>query len=166
MTSYAEPDASADVVETPADQGSLLARIKARRETLVADETLDLPIPTWGGDLVARYRVLDRKEIETLTTRNGKPTATADLDFLIRSCVGISMRDDEGELVALIDQTGPVRFDARLAGMLDIDAMTARDVVQYLFRANAVAVGAHAQKIAEWMQDTSQAVDGALTGER
>jgi hypothetical protein len=148
--------------DRPAGPTSILARIKADRDARSTSEHVDLPIPTWNGDLVARYVVIERRAVEKLA--DPKLAGTADLDFLIRACHGVFMRDDNGDMIALADDAGPVRFDARLAMLLGIEATTGRDVVQYLFRANALAIGAHAAKVADWMQDTSQVIDGAILG--
>lgn len=156
-----------DTAPQPAP-GSLLARIRERRDALAQDERLDLPIPSWGGDLVATYRVMERRQVEKLAGRaKSKAGASdADTDFLIRACAGVQYRDESGDLVPLVDDGGPVRFDSRLAALLGVEADTARDLVRYLFRDNAIAIGTHTARVVEWMTDTSAEVDGSLLGER
>lgn len=160
-----EPDQPED---QPDRAASLLGRIKARRDEQTANETLTLPVPTWDGELLARYRVLERKVLEKLNAaakRKQGAAVNGDADFLIRACVGLFVVDDDGEQVALEDESGPIRFDSRLAAKLDVPAETARDVVMYAFKGNDLAVGSHAAKVAQWMTDTSQEVDGEVLGE-
>ena len=149
------------------DPGSLLAQIKARRDERAADEFLDLPIPTWGGELVARYEVVDRDTLERMIARRN-PSAQVDADFLVRACSGIYMLDgDTGELVPVPGHyEGEVaRYDAALGEALSLDAGSGRELVTYLFRDNVVAISSHALKVLRWMQDTSREVDDALLGE-
>jgi hypothetical protein len=165
------PDTPVSAAEVASSaNGSLLGRIKAARDIRVANESLTLPIPTWGGDLVARYRVVDRSQLEELAkrARQGKNTDSgADINFLARACEGVLMRDpDTGAIEPVLNGHGvQVRFDHDLAALLGVEAESATDVVLYLFKSNAVAIASHAMKIATWMQDTSQEIDEAILGE-
>lgn len=163
-------------VEEGADTSSLLGRIKEQREERLKDESLTLPIPTWGGDLLARYRVMDRKEMMSLARRvreiqrktGNADAATGDTDFILKACECVLVKDPEsGEIKELDDpQTGMlVGYDQRLAQALGLEVEKARDVLLHLFNNNAVAIGAHALKIARWMQDTSREVDDEVLGE-
>lgn len=155
-----------------AGTGSLLDQIRQRRDERVADESLVLPIPTWDGELLARYRVVDRKVIQGLargvqkrSRRRGGDAddgGEADADFLIRACVEIIAHDNETE----VEETIAEGYNQELAEALGINPgpSPARGVLFYLFKDNGIAVGAHAQKVAEWMTDTSKEVAGDLMG--
>lgn len=159
-----------DVVEPRrVDAASRLAQIRAERDALAGAEYLDLPIPTWNGDLVARYQVIERRQAERLQQQfaKAKGGGDSDLDFIIRACVSIWMPDADGTLVRVETDDGrPVRYDGQLAQLLGLDdpQMTARQIVGYLFRENQIAISAHANRVATWMQDTSVEVDGAIRG--
>jgi hypothetical protein len=157
----------------PVDRASsVLGQISKRREERSENEELLLPIPTWGGDLVGNYRLIDQTELERIANRvrSGRPDPTADKDFLAKSCYAILIRDPEsGQLQQLEDESGmPVAYSMRLAQALGLDPEqydTARKLIGHLFQNNQLAVAGHAGKIIQWMQDTSQEVDGAVLGE-
>lgn len=148
--------------------GSTLARIKARRDERLSDESLRLEIPTWDGDLIARYKVLRRNKWEEIIKRSRKDVG-ADLDFIAQACIGIIMRDPEsGEHIELQEGGEPIRFDERLARMLDFtppDKSPVRAIVMYMFKGNDVSTAAHAATIARWMTNTSAEVADAVVGE-
>lgn len=146
---------------------SLLDSIVSRREERMADESLTLDIPTWSGELKAKYRVVERVELEKMVralrarqTRNGVTEGTmADADFLIRACIGVIAHDNETEE----EQTIAPGYTKQLTELLGLEFERARDLVIYLFKGNGIAMAAHAMKVARWMQDTSRPIedDGA-----
>lgn len=145
---------------------SKLDEIKARRDE--RGDTLTTGIPSWGGELKARYRVVDRKEIDKMVRRirthaNGAPGsgAEADTDFLINACVEVvaapidgDYEEDEGDHVSDGYTKGLAEALGGPAG-----SETARGLVAYLFKGNTIAISAHALKVARWMQDTSKVVE-------
>lgn len=152
---------------------SLLGRLKAQREERLADEHLDLPIPSWEGNLVGRYRVLRRDEMNRIwggtrpgSRQPGQRNPNSDRDFIAAACQAILARDEEGNLITLLEDSGvPMTYGEALAGQLGIDAQGAREVIGYVFGDNELAISAHGLKIFEWMQDTSREVEGAIVGE-
>lgn len=95
-----EPGAA---VAQAADSASILDKIKRRRDE--RDDEVDIPIPSWDDELLARYRVIDRAEIDRMVrsirirqARNGNgkgrgqaPVADSepDANFLIKACIGV-----------------------------------------------------------------------------
>lgn len=168
-----EPDSSAvqEMVGT-----SILDRVKKRREQR-ADELI-IDIPSWDGEMKAKYKVLHRTDIEKMVKRirlrqaqqaaNGGQTNSgtdADLDFLIKACVGIIAHDnetEEEEIVAdgynldLVPALEPV--DA-LGNPIEIS--NERQLVAYMMGKgdSSIALAAHSMKVARWMQDTSKPVE-------
>lgn len=160
-----EPGTSA--AEVAADHNSVLDRIKKRRDE--AEEFLTVDIPSWDGDLKAKYKVLPRAEVEKMIRRvrarqNGAPQTgiEAEADFLIESCVGIIGYDAE------TDETFRVGngYDMDLARDLDprypkghpqegepVRISDERELVVYMLKWNGIALAAHAQTVAKWMQD-------------
>lgn len=154
-----EPGVAA--AEQAADSRSFLDKIKARRDGL-EDLSEPVEIPSWGGELLARYKVIAKSELEIMIrrirgNRNSEGDVTADLDFLIKACAEVIARDAE---------TGEERklssgYNMELAELLGEPegAESARGLVLYLFKNNGIAVSAHAMKVARWMQDTSRPVE-------
>lgn len=153
--------------------GSLAARLKEQHEQLQQERHLDLPIPGYNGDLVARYKPLDwdffkKIGVRTEKSKNPRKELYAQADTLIESCEEIFAVDDKGVLVSLykvMDISGdePVRYDERLAEAFGLKVGTARDSVFGLFN-NDIAITNHHNEVAEWMQDTSGDSDGDFSG--
>lgn len=137
--------------------------IKRARDARMQTEHLTLPIPTWSGDLAARYRVLGEDDIKNA---HGE-AVDADIDFLARACIQILMRDDNG-LEPLEHEGLPVAYDANLGELLDIPEHargSTRGIVRHLFGNNPIAIDQHTRKVLDWMRDTSLEVEGAIVGE-
>lgn len=161
-------------VEEAAGQ-SLIERAQARRDAAGAERVLYLDIPDWDGDLVGKYRVVDRGEIEKMARaaaaamRDGSRSSArteADINFILKANVSLCARDpekDPGEsghddLVDLgveIGQCGQ-KFGQTFRN--------SHEALLYLFGSNAVAIGSHGQKLAQWMQDPSKPVMNGVTG--
>lgn len=137
------------IPDKPAPGRSLVDRIRERHES--RNQTLDLPIPEWGGDVVVRYGRLAPKALQAAAKRKGARASNAEL--LVAACREVLIRDDEsGELVPAREadgQPGPIRFDGRLADLFAIQADTQRDVVIRMY-ADDIAVGAHAKRVFDW----------------
>lgn len=160
--------------EIAGDTKSILTRIKERRDA--RDDELTLDIPSWGGDLRAKYKVLDRSEIDKMVKRirarqtgNGGSTGTdADADFLIKACVGVIAYDvdtdteeqiSDGYTLALRDLLEPKYPRGHPQEGQDYPCPTERHLVVYLLGLNNIAMASHAAKVARWMQDTSRPVE-------
>lgn len=149
--------------EEAAGSRSLLDRIKARRDE--SDDVLELDIPSWGGELKARYRVVAKAELEKMVRKirarqsgNGSNDGTeVDLDFLISACIGVIAEDAE----SMEREEVASGYNAGLADILGHPdgTGTARGLVLYLFKHNGIALAAHSMKVARWMQDTSKRPD-------
>lgn len=163
-----EPDTPAATVA--AGGGSVLDRVKKRR---AREDKIWIDIPSWGGALKARYEVLDRDEVERMIRRaqarhkhrdQDKPhprsDSTPDLDFLIKACIGVKAYDeetDEEEIIATGYTMDLVpKLDPRDGDGEPIEVRDQRTLVAYLTRFNGIALAAHAQKVARWMQDTGK----------
>lgn len=163
-----DPDATA--ADVAGGGGSVLDRIKKRRTNTV--DTLWIDVPSWGGDLKAEYKVLDPDEIQKMIRRvqarqrkgeGQKYDSTPDIDFLVKACIGVKAVDLETDE----EQVLTSGFTMDLVGMLDpkdedenpITIKDPRGLVAYLVKYNGIALAAHAQKIARWMQDTAKSVE-------
>lgn len=150
-----------DAAEVAADSKSLLDRIKAARDE--RPDELEVDIPSWDGDLQAKYRVVHRTEVEKMVRRirsrthgNGESGSSADVDFLINACIGVQAYDAETDITRPL--TGGYTMElAEMLGKSDIT--TPRELVAYLFKGNTIAIGAHAIKVARWMQDTTKPIE-------
>lgn len=154
---------------------SLLRQAEQRREQ--SGVTLFLEIPSWGGDLIAEYKVMDRTRLEGMISkiqreaRNGNSSSArtaADIDLLVAANVGIyafdaeavataedGVDDDAAGRVAITDDLGTVTF-TRIGPVLGREFRTAREAVLYLFKDNGIAITAHAVVVARWMRDPSK----------
>jgi hypothetical protein len=158
---------------------SLLRAAVKRREQ--AGNTLFLDVPTWGGDLIAEYKVIERSRLEQLIAkiqregRNGNSSSArtaADIDLLVEANVGlyafdpeagiVSDEDDSGR-VPITDSSGTVTF-GRIGPVLGKEFRSTREAVLYLMKDNGLAVTAHAVVVARWMRDPSKTA-GELMGE-
>lgn len=159
---------------------NILQRTAQERDERVKNLKQILPIPSWDGALVAQYEVLSRKLVEEFSTR--KPSVQGNMDFVLRCCTALYLRDPEGELggtaldeegyegyVRIEDDHGlPVTFDQTLAeklGMENPDKLKARDVLAYCFKDNYIAINTVSAKLMQWMTDTDQEIAKNLLGE-
>lgn len=158
----------------------LLQKLNEEREERVQDLHLDLPIPTWGGDLVARFDVMERNHVERFAKQ--KRSVEADCDFVIRSVRELYMRDEdkvfEGQRMEVnpdyvriehdVDGVAvPVKFDKMFAealGKAD-ELQSAREVLMFCVKDNALAIGGLAGKLVTWMQNTDAEIADSLAGE-
>ena len=158
---------------------SLLRAAAKRREQ--SGDTLFLDVPTWGGDLVAEYKVIDRQRLEALITRiqkesrNGNSSSArtaADIDLLVEANVGLYAFDaeqslgdgDDGGRVAISDDAGTVTF-GRIGPVLGKEFKSVREAVLYLMKDNGLAVTAHAVLVARWMRDPSKTAEQLMAAE-
>jgi hypothetical protein len=145
---------------------SLLADLRKRAGELRDDDHIDLEVPGWQGRLRARYRALDRRQLDPILERAAsKPgeQTNAMADALCLALIELFGVDEDGSLVTLFaDQ--PARFDMDLAAALELTPAdrTARDVILALFGApNERAAGllnTQFRLYAEWLNGE---VDGA-----
>lgn len=157
--------------EAPTAAMSGMDRIRQARADAAKITTVDLPIPGYGGQLVARYRLLDPlvegQKIVARVKQQFKTDAQQAfyglVDTLVEACEGLYEPTDDGTLQPLaLDPTGePISYGKQLADGLGInggDPFEVRNVVIGLFTAgnpngNKIAVTAHALQLQEWMSD-------------
>lgn len=153
----------------------VLARVAQNRQKRIKQVKFDYPIPTWGGDVLARFRVTDREDVVAFSEA---PRSTAsDVDFIIRAIEVICVRNpDTKKVEPLLTEAGTyVQFDEYLAEKLgvadEVMAMTtpefgpSRAMVMFMFNGNEVAIGSCVAQLLEWMQDTDRKVTSSLVGE-
>lgn len=153
-------------------------RLAQSRDERVQDIHLDMPIPTWDGDLVARFDVLDRDEVEKFANR--RRSSEGDLDFIIKATRELYMRDSDhqangakrhefnDEYVRIETEEGAsVRWDTSLAEFLQKpeDLKTSREVLLFCVKNNTLAIGGLAGKLIMWMQNTDAEIADSLLGE-
>lgn len=149
------------------DETSPRGRLLAKRRKAVAAVTKDLDVWGYGGELVARYRLLDPlvegKEITDKVTRNyTNPTDQGFygiLDTLIAACVGLYYRDPETGVLTLIDEDGlgPMGYDQRAAEYFGFPTDSARDTVIKIFNGYKTSILAHVRELNEWMEHPTSA---------
>lgn len=159
--------------EIAADSQSILDKITKRRDQ--RDDTEVFDIPSWGGELKARYKVVDRADLEKMIDRirrrrgsNGSSSGVeADADFLIKACIGVVAHDldtdDEQEIASgytmdLASILKPVYPKGHPMEGKPVTLHNERELVIYLLKWNGVALATHGAAVARWMQDTSKPV--------
>ncbi len=168
---------------------SILDRLKQKRQKVTEQRYLDLPVPGYEGDLVARYKTVPFKVFEEAEKRQKKDKSApkmllAAIDQIINTCEMILVKDP-GHADCVTDNDGviteyrpidpqaaatsfPVRWDTRLAPLINIPETehqnNPRLVVTRTF-CNDAAVIHHATQIGLWLRDTTKEVDEAFLGE-
>jgi hypothetical protein len=147
---------------------SLLRQAEERREQ--ESDTLFLDVPSWSGDLIAEYKVLDRPRLEAMVrkvqqlARDGNQSnarTVADIGLLLESNVGLYAYDPDGgdteesRRAPITDEHGTVTYD-RIGKILGQDFRSSRESVLYLMKNNAIAISTHALAVARWMRDPSK----------
>jgi hypothetical protein len=158
---------------------SLMDRLRGKLAQAREETTVDLDIPGYDGELVARYRGLDPvkegEKIARRVERQFKSEAQRGVytlvDALVTACEGIFVRNVDGELEPLDpDGLGPCCYDERLAEFLGIDIShgantdgAARRCLLGVFAGNKVAIAVHGQRWQRWM--ATGVSDGEALGE-
>lgn len=166
-----EPGVSA--AETAVDSASVLDRMKQRRDARGDFITFD--IPSWDGDLKARYEALEREEVEKMVRRirarsNGAASSgiEADCDFLEKSCVEIigydSDTDEEfhvadGYTMDFAKLLNPTFPPGHPQEGNPVPIQNVRELIVYLVKWNSIALAAHGQKVAKWMQELKKPIE-------
>lgn len=148
---------------------------KAQKERNERETHLFLDIPSWNGDLIGEYEIIDKDVLKDMAERNTKrirqggfDKVQADIDLILKAAVGLWVRDPEsGDRVMLEDEHGQVGFD-RIHIVLNKEHLikSAAEAVRYLtgergedddtWKENAVAIGMHSQTLSRWMKDPSK----------
>jgi hypothetical protein len=160
----------------PEPPESVMQRLREKRKSISERNEIDIDIPGYDGELVARYRLMEGHEFELIgkkVRRQFKSTADrltyGSADTLIAACVNILIRGADDRLYPLGDLIGlpgePIRYDDRLAEFLKFEANSARDVILGVFANNELALAQHQVKFARWTSDTSKDVSEDFLGE-
>lgn len=147
---------------------SRLEEIKARRERLRANLYVDLDLPSWQGDVAARYRVLRKAERDALQKVRFDDQTKASLAMMCKACIGLYVDDGEGNLKPILEPDGTVaRFTIAAADALDVELppeATNHDICRLLCDDNPAGIEAHANTLGAWMLNpTSPATTPAST---
>lgn len=151
---------------------SIRDRIRAERESIAAEKTIDLIVPGYSGLLAVRYRAISDREMEEYARRiqkEGDAGIRAGYDLLIETSECILVRVEESEpFEVLEDEDGhPVKFDVRLAEFLGVEAKSARETVAQTFSpdgAQSLAAFSHISAVQEWLMGKSSEIDPSLLG--
>lgn len=132
------------------------ARAKQQRERLMANLHHDIDVPSWEGNLVARYRVLGQDVRDELKAANITDETKGAVALIAKACTGLYLRDEDGGLIPVQSGDGPVaRYDRTLVDALGLDGVTTDyDIVRVAFGGdNPSAIEAHAMELGAWMVD-------------
>lgn len=154
----------------------ILAQIASERNERVQDVFLDLPIPSWGGSLVGRFNVIGRRDMEKFSKRQG--SRDADTDFLImstrelyaldeaRTAQGERMEENDDYVRIEDENNHPVLWTKVFAEKIGkTDLTSGRQVLDYCFRHNGIAISGMAIRLFRWMQNTDAEVADTIVGE-
>lgn len=180
ITEPDEPDEGFDERDVEQADMSWMRQVREQRDERLKDEGLRIGVPSWGTevdpDLVFEVRVIERRELDRyarqarrIERKRGNPS-DLDIDFICRAVSAVWIRNPQTDRLVRMEQDGaPVRIDARLAAMLELDpSREGRDshtLALYLFKNNGISLGTFAAKIARWMENTTAEVAGAILGE-
>lgn len=154
------------LVDRAAEPNSVISRLRELREGFVNDVTVDLEIPGYRGELVARYSPLPWEMIRNFAVRGDRgkrnpniaPTIAA--DALANAVVGFYFREDE-ELVPVTWQGDPIdKFGDALASVLGIENVeTVRETVRAVFP-DEFSLVAHYAEFMEWQAERDDGDEG------
>lgn len=166
----------------------VVAVVEARGKPKYARATVMLPLPLFGGAYSARFGVLDAErlsEFETVANSGAEMEPAAEMaftaGFVSDACRVICANDDAGTPEALTHDDGrAVRFDEEFCAALGLNPppgvtefKSGADVVLACWAVesdseravNVAALSGFANRLFDWMQDTSRRVQGELVGE-
>lgn len=130
-----------DEAPATAEPGSALSRLRALREDFTNAATVDLDVPGYKGELVARYHPLPWEVIRQLAIRGEKGKRDPNngpmiaCDGLANAIEGFFIRAADGSLAPLTYNGDPVlTFNAALMAVLGVEGtQTARERVRAVF---------------------------------
>jgi hypothetical protein len=150
---------------------SLFEQLREKRAEAAAGTETFIPIPGYDSEapvLLAKYRVLDGKELDTIGRKVQKQTKDrwnrqilAAMDSCIAACEGmyIDMLDGSEPQPLTFNEIPILGFTGELAQALQYEATNAREVFSGLFLGNEVAMIQHNVRLSLWMGNTSRKVD-------
>lgn len=159
---------------------SILGSLKERRQQVLEEQVLRLPVPRWEDpSIVVRYKPVAHTFIRTAQNRLEKANADkrseveleGNIDILIRGCDGVlAVLDGQEYSLRPGDENGdPTLFDKDLAENLGVEgtggkAPSARQVVRALFITEGDILSA-ASKLITFSGYRETEADSAIVGE-
>lgn len=157
--------------------GSVLDRLRRKREAVMNDRSVDLEVPGYDGEIVLRCKYLDMRVLSAIGQRvmktekdQAKRNIIMAQDALINACDEILVRQD-GELVGLMqawrDEDRPVNFSSpEVAEFFGFDAKTARDCIMGVFGEKDALIASVNMKYQAWVLGSTEDIDmEAFAGE-
>lgn len=151
---------------------SMMSRLREQHQKLASATTIDIDLPGFNGELVAKYRLLDvthelqkigQRVLREFSNNPGEQALYGAIDSMVMACEGLFFRNADGELSPLSESIGPeeppIKYDTRLLEFLGLPPEdTARGTVLALFARNEPLIVSHGQQLARWMRDTTKGV--------
>lgn len=183
-----DPQSGDDLERAAPENGSLLEALRAKRDTIQAEDELVLDVAPYDNRVAIRFKFPEGgwahlRAIGRKTEQSKDPLAElyGFARSLAAACDEILGRNEAGDLVPLDPDPDapPLRFNARLAELLGIDVPDeVRDktvhIVRHFYSPQAqrtgvyrgdVSLTGHAVRLAEWFDSSSTATDEAFVGE-
>lgn len=148
---------------------TFLDELRAVREQVLKQSTKELPVPP-DGRIVVRFRPpSDRDKLTPVVAAykiNGALTSDEERQLIVDCCDEILRRGEDGELVPVEPEGGPLRFDAG-DDRWGSDVKTARDCVAKLYNLDKqpLAATGHADALVDWLQGVDAAIAARVEGE-
>jgi hypothetical protein len=166
----------------------LMAKTAAARNERVKELHLDLPVPSWNGDLVMRFNVVDRDKIDELSAKS-KRGSEDEIDLLEAALKAAEI--DEAEMAKLermvdnenyfklVDDRGiEIKFDIQLLDYFydpdnpDPTMVAVKEnptvkaiLVDWLYAGNRVAIGESVGRLLTWSGNTDRKVSETIVPE-
>jgi hypothetical protein len=165
------PDPRAGNGQAP---NSLIAGLREQHRRIGLAKTTTIPLPWWDGKLGVRFHYLDDRGFDRLleiATGSGTPEQIkrANRDLVIAGCDEVVARADTGEEWGPLVEGERLRFDARLAELLQLRAGdSARSVLEALWDDPVkaqLAIGQIAGDYSTWLRGQAPGVAERLAGE-
>lgn len=177
-----ENEHEAVVAGKPLNQQSIMERLRKTHREITEHTTVDMDLPHYRGQIVARYHMLDADTVDKIGRKvkrqygkskdqQAQMLLAASCDALIQACDGLFYRDDDSGLHQILYNDLPVLYDQSLAEFLDLRGQdgeplaSGRSVVQAMFGYNDTSVIDHYVRLTRWMRDSSVDVNSELLGE-
>jgi len=175
-TDTGEPEEAGNpIVQTMMDQ------LRQERASEATDHA-DIDVPGFSGKLVARYGVIDGKQLAMIGKRVQRQFKADDerqlygsVDVLVAACEGLYFKTTDDQLIPIDPDLPPHGVDPMqgnaatyshpgLGTYFGFAGGDARTNVFGLFKNNDMAIVGHSILLQRWMADTSKGVDEAWLG--
>jgi hypothetical protein len=153
---------------------SLIAGLRAQHRRIGLETTTTIALPWWDGKLGVRFHYLDDKGFDRLleiASGNGSPSQIrrANRDLVIAGCDEVVARDSSSDEWGPVMEGERIRFDRRLAELLQLGPTeTARQVLEALWDEPVkaqMAIGEVAGQYSTWLRGQAPEVAERLQGE-